>query len=431
MTNLEEHVINLADKVPVREKQYPIPFSTKAAIEDEVQSMLKEGIIERSHSDYSAPVVLVKKPDGTHRFCINYRKLNMKTKFDAEPMNQPDDILANLATKKYFSKLDFTRGFWQIPMEQNSKEYTAFNTQSGCYHFSRLPFGLVNSPATYNRMMRKLLADLEDVDNYVDDVLGHTKSWEEHIFMLKELFERIKRAGLTIKPSKCLFGFRTVKFLGHNVGQGKLTPQDNTVQRILSFPHPTTKKQLRSFLGLIGWYQKFIPNYSLITAPLTNLLQKKQPNALRWNEEHESAFEILKKTIVSEPMLRTPDFNLPFVVQTDASETAIGAALLQEFGDGLLPVAFASRKLQPRETRYTVGERECLAIIFALKKFDRYLYGKEFTLYTDHSSLTHLKQKSPENSRLLRWSLLLGNYKFQVKSIKGKDNVLADFLSRM
>ena len=154
-------------------------------------------------------------------------------------------------------------------------------------------------------------------------------------------------------------------------------------------------------------------------------------NALRWNEEHESAFEILKKTIVSEPMLRTPDFSLPFVVQTDASETAIGAALLQEFGDGLLPVAFASRKLQPRETRYTVGERECLAIIFALKKFDRYLYGKEFTLYTDHSSLTHLKQKSPENSRLLRWSLLLGNYKFQVKSIKGKDNVLADFLSRM
>ena len=280
-------------------------------------------------------------------------------------------------------------------------------------------------------MMRKLLNGVDDVDNYVDDVLGHTSSWEGHISMLREVFERIRQAGLTIKPSKCLFGYFTVKFLGHNVGQGKLTPQDNTVQRILSCSHPTTKKQLRSFLGLVGWYQKFIPNYSMITAPLTTLLQKKQPNVLKWNEEHESAFRILKKAIVSEPMLRTPDFSLPFLVQTDASETAIGAALLQKFGNDVLPVAFASRKLQPRETRYTVGERECLAIIFALKKFDRYLYNKEFILYTDHSSLTSLKQKSPENSRLLRWSLFLENYKFQVKAIKGKENVLADFLSRM
>lgn len=431
LTHLTKHSIELTDKVPVREKPYPLPFATRTAVEEEVQTMLNQGIIERSNSEYNAPVVLVSKPDGSYRFCVNYKKLNTITRFDNEPMNQPDDILANIAGKKYFSKIDFSRGFWQIPMDDDSKKYTAFTTPSGCYNFTRMPFGLVNSPATYNRMMRRLLSGEKEIDNYVDDVLGHTVDWGEHVSMLNRLFSKIREAGLTIRPSKCFLGYETVSFLGHTIGNGNVQPQDCTIQRILDFPSPVTKKQLRSFLGLVGWYQKFIPNYSSITAGLTNLLQKKQPNKLKWEEDHERAFKELKVRITSKPLLRSPNLNLPFIVQTDASAYAVGAVLMQEFEDGRFPIAFASRKLQPRETRYSVCERECLAIVFAINKFDRYLYGKEFVLCTDHASLEYLQKRKSENSRLLRWALFLQNYAFKIKVIKGEENILSDFLSRM
>ena len=225
LTHLECHTIELSDRQSVRERPYPLPFATLEAVEEEVQAMLKEGIIERSKSDFCAPVVLVKKPDGSFRFCVNYKKLNKKTKFDSEPMNHPDNILTKLCGKNFFSKVDFSRGFWQIPMEEDSKEYTAFTTPSGCYH---LPFGLVNSPASYNRMMRKLLYGENEIDNYVDDVLGHTVTWEDHLAMLHRLFTRIREAGLTVRPTKCSLGYETVTFLGHTIGHGRMTPLDNT-----------------------------------------------------------------------------------------------------------------------------------------------------------------------------------------------------------
>ena len=298
-TDLIEHVITLQESGAVRVRPYDLPYATRVAIEKEVNLMLKEGIIERSKSDFCAPVVLVSKPDGSYRFCVNYKRLNKITKFDNEPMTRPDDILSKLSNKKYFSKLDFSRGFWQIPMENQSKEFTAFCTPSGCYHFCVMPFGLVNSPATYNRMMRRLLDGMEDVENYVDDVLGHSVTWEQHLVILRELFARIRKAGLTIRPTKCLFGFESISYLGHCVGHNKITPLDNTVNRILETPPPKTKKQLRSFLGLIGWYQKFIPNYSTVTACLTDLLQKGNPTKLKWQDCHEETFCPLSYTPIS------------------------------------------------------------------------------------------------------------------------------------
>lgn len=209
-----------------------------------------------------------------------------------------------------------------------------------------------------------------------------------------------------------------------------MTPQLDTLEKIRQCCPPSNKKKLRSFLGLTGWYQKFIPNYSKITSSLTDLLRRGSPNKLRWESKHQVSFELLKRSITSSPILRTPDFARPFVVQTDASDTAVGAALLQ-FSNGLFPVAFASRKLQPRETRYSVIERECLAVVFAIKIFERELYGKEFQLCTDHSSLQYLQKKSPDNARLLRWSVFLQNFAFVIKAIPEKENVLSDFLIRM
>ena len=431
VTNLVKHKIELTETEPVREKQYPLPFSTKEVIEKEVESMLKEGIIERSNSSYCAPVVLIKKPDGTFRFCVNFKKLNKVTKFDCEPMNRPESILAKLEGKRYFSKVDFTKGFWQIEMEESSKSLMAFATESGCYQFKRMPFGLVNSPSSYNRLMRELLAGQNNVDNYVDDVLGHTVNWEEHLLVLRNLFESIRQAGLTVRPSKCFLGYNSVEFLGHKVGNGQITPLDRTVQKILEKPHPNTKKELRSFLGLIGWYQKFIPHYACLTNVLTDLLKTGTPARLRWGSNHQEAFEKLKKCIVSAPVLKPPDFAKPFVVQSDASDAGIGAALLQNHQGKLHPILFCSRKLRPREINYSVTEKEALAIIFAVKKFDQYLYGNDFVLHTDHSALEYIQKKKPENARLLRWSLFLLNYRFTVKAIKGCENVLADFLSRM
>ena len=431
VTSLVKHKIELTEAGPVREKQYPLPFSTKEIIEQEVQSMLKEGIIERSNSNYCAPVVLIRKPDNSFRFCVNFKKLNKVTKFDCEPMSRPESILSRLEGKKYFSKVDFSKGFWQIEMEESSKSLTAFVTESGCYQFKRMPFGLVNSPSSYNRLMRELLADQTSVDNYVDDVLAHTVSWEEHLLVLRELFVSIRQAGLTIRPSKCFLGYGTVEFLGHMIGNGKITPLDKTVQRILGKSHPSTKKELRSFLGLIGWYQKFIPHYACLTNVLTDLLKKGTPARLRWGSKHQEAFERLKKCLVSAPVLRPPDFAKPFVVQSDASDAGIGAALLQSHQGKLHPILFCSRKLRPREVNYSVTEKEALAIIFAVKKFDQYLYGNDFLLHTDHSALEYIQKRKPENARLLRWSLFLLNYRFTVKAIKGSDNVLADFLSRM
>ena len=430
-TSLVKHVIKVTDHTPIRERPYPIPFSTREALQNEIENMLQEGIIEKSCTEYCAPIVMVKKPDGSFRFCVNYKKLNKVTKFDCEPMNKPEDIIVTLREKTLFSKIDFCKGFWQIEMDESSKDFTGFVGPNGSYRFARMPFGLVNSPSTYNKMMRKLLHGLNDISNYVDDVLCHTVTWDGHLNVLRALFDRIRESGLTVRPSKCLFGYDTVTFLGHQIGKGRVTPVDDTVDRILKAPVPTTKRQLRSFLGLVGWYQKFIPHYSHVTASLTDLLKTGCPNQLKWRSVHQEAFDRLKRCLTSFPILRAPDFAQPFVVQTDASAFALGAALLQEFEEGLLPVAYASRKLQPRESRYSVVERECLAIIFALKKFDQYLYGREFVLCTDHSALEYLKRKKPENSRLLRWSLLLQNYSFMIRAIKGKDNLLSDFLSRM
>ena len=321
---------------------------------------------------------------------MDYRKVNKLTVFDAEPMTNPEEIFSKMQKSKYFSKMDLSKGYWQVNMEDASKDMTSFITAEGLYRFRRMPFGLVNAGATFNRMMRKVLNGLEDVENFVDDIIEHTREWNDHMRILRELLQKLREAGLTVKPSKCKIGYTQVGFLGHNIGGGSIRPGDEKTHAIAKSVRPKTKKQVRSFLGLVGYYRKFIPNFSTIAAPLTDLTKKFKPNLVDWREEHERAFTTLSRAITESPILCLPDMEKGFFLRTDASDTGIGAVLLQDYLGTKFPVSYASRKLLDRETRYSVIEKECLGIVWGIQKFEQYLYGRKFILQTDHAPLVYL-----------------------------------------
>ncbi|XP_041470756.1 uncharacterized protein LOC121420251 [Lytechinus variegatus] len=430
-TTLGHHDIKLTEDEPRRSKPYPIPHALRQTVKDEVQKMLALGVIEPSNSPFASPIVLVKKPDGSNRFCVDYRRLNQITVFDAEPIPDQEELFTKLSHARYFTKLDLSKGYWQVPMSESAKHLTAFLTPDGLFQFTMMPFGLVNAPATFSRLMRKALEGLHGTLNYIDDILIYSSTWSEHVQALKELFQRLRAANLTAKPSKCHVAQEQVEFLGHVIGKGELAPRPQKVTAINEISKPQTKKQLRSFLGTTNYYRKFIPNYSAIAAPLTDKLKNSERNQVIWGENEEQAFHTLKSKLSNFPILRLPDLTKKFVLRTDASDNGIGAVLLQKHANEKFPVAYASRKLKDSEKDYAVIEKECLAIIWAVKKFETYLYGNQFDLETDHQSLTYIHRTKVANPMVMRWALALQPYRFRLVSIKGSDNVGADLLSRL
>ena len=430
-TSAGVHTILLTSEEPIRQKAYPLPHAKRQVVEDECKKMFEMGVIEHSQSPYASPIVLVKKPDDTYRFCIDFRKLNRITIFDAEPIPNPDEIFVTLSTDKFFTKLDLTKGYWQVPLEESAKAKTAFLTPKGLYQFKVMPFGLVNAPATFSRLMRTVLTGLDHVHNYIDDILIHTQDWHEHLTILKRLLTRLREVKLTVKPSKCSIAYTNVEFLGHKIGNGELRPMQDKLEKIKSAPRPENKKQMRSFLGLCGYYRKFIEDFSTIAAPLTDRTKAREPNKIIWTDREDKAYVTLKDALSSSPILILPNFQDPFVLRTDASDTGIGAVLLQERDEYERPVAYASRKLLPREQKYSAIERECLAVVWGINKFQIYLEGKEFILETDHQPLLYLQRAKLLNNRIMRWALSLQSYRFRIEAIPGKQNVGADFLSRV
>ena len=430
-STIEEHKIELTSQEPIRQKPYPLPYSMREIVQEEIKAMLEAGVIERTDSPYASPIVLVRKKDGTNRFCIDFRRLNKITVFDGEPMPSVADIFVKLQNDIYFSKLDLSKGYWQIPMREEDKAKTAFVTPEGNFQFKKMPFGLVNATATFNRMMRKLLCPVANCDSFVDDILTHTKSWKSELETLRDTFTRLREAHLSLRPSKCYIGYKTLDFTGHKVGQGEIMPQQDKVDKIQNADRPKTKKEVRSFMGLVGYYRDFMPNFSTVAAPLTDLTKKNQPYIVAWTQVHQDAFDELKSMIVKEPVLKMPNFEKPFYLQTDASDCGAGAALLQETDGVKHPIAYFSKKFSPQEKNYSVIEKECLALIMGIRKFQLYLYGTEFIVETDHQPLAFIDHAKVTNSRIMRWALFLQNYKFRIHAIRGKDNVVADYLSRL
>ncbi|KAK7110753.1 uncharacterized protein [Littorina saxatilis] len=432
-TNLTTCRIEVTDKKPVYIRPRPIPHAYVKMVENEVEEMLKLGVIEPANSAYNSPIVLVKKKEeGKYRFCADLRGLNDVTVFDGEPITDVQHLFQSLGKAKYFSKLDLTRGYWGIPIVEEDRDKTAFVTSRGQFRWVNMPFGLKTATGIFNRMMRKLLGPLnrDDVYHFMDDILIATETWEQHMEALKAVLQRLKEANLAAKPSKCYIGFDQLPYLGHEIGHGERWPEDDKIVKIVNAKEPATKKQLRAFLGLTGFYREYLENYSTVVVPLTDMTKKSLPDKLKWSDEAKKSFARLKRMVSEKPVLKMPDFGKDFVLRTDASDRGIGAVLMQLHGEKLHPVAYQSKKLLGAESRYATVEKECLATVWGVQKFERYLYGRHFVLETDHQPLKCL-QRNPTNPRLLRWSLQLQPYSFTINYIPGKDNLGADYLSRI
>jgi hypothetical protein len=396
---------------------------------DEVKELLEQGIIERSTSPYCSPIVLVpKKGTDKKRMCLDLRALNAITVFDAEPIPDQEEIFTKLAGKKYFTKIDLCKGYFQIFISEKDRPKTAFQTPLGLMQFCRVPFGLISAPATFARAMREMLG--EDGINFFDDILVASVNWRHHIQDVRDTFRRLIEFGFTAKPSKVHVGFRKLEFLGHVIGDDELRPTQEKIDNILQIAQPKTKKQVRQLLGTIGYYKKFVPQYATVTAPISDLLKGPQKGPISWTEECSQSLSMIKKLLSSEPVLKLPDTAKPMRVRSDASAVGIGGVLIQEHEGLLHPVAFASRKLLDRETRYSTIERECLAIVWTISKFQKYLWGKPFHLETDHRPLQYLTSTSFKNARIMRWSLQLQEFKFSISALPGEHNMFADIVSR-
>ncbi|KAL8609650.1 hypothetical protein ACOMHN_049730 [Nucella lapillus] len=432
-TTLETYTVELTTKQPVHVKAYPIPYATRQVVEEEVEKMLELGVIEPSRSPYSAPVVIVRKKSGEHRFCVDYRRLNNVTKVDAEVIPNVEDLFAQISTpkSKYFTRIDLSKGYWQIALSEDSKEATAFSTPTGLFQWRVLPFGMVNAPAVFTRMMRKLLKGLKGVENFMDDILIASETWEEHMSQLAEVLLRLRRANLTARPTKCQIGYPDLEFLGFVVGENTKQPEKSKIERMLSSARPKSKTEVRSLLGLIGFYREFVPNFAAITSPLSDLTKKGQPPVVQWTEAAEKALKTVKERLGTYPILKLPDMSKQFTLRTDASGVGLGAVLLQEYDGQKFPVKYASRKLSKCEQGYATVETECLAVVWGVQKFQKYLYGNQFTIETDHQPLTFLQEARLKNSRVLRWAMALQPYRYHIDYIPGRENVGADYLSRV
>ena len=451
-TNLVEHEIKLTNNDPIKERYRKIPPAMYAEVKEHLREMLEKGVIRESKSPYSSPVVLVrKKRDNSLRFCIDYRRLNAITKRDATDLPRIDESFEALKGAKIFSTLDLIKGFWQVPMKEEDKEKTAFTVGPlGHYECEVLPFGLTNSPATFQAMMEKCLGDINliEIILYLDDINVFSCTVDEHIERLDHVFTRLAAAGLKLQPEKCRLFQCEAKFLGHVVSESGIQTDPEKVEAVKSWPVPQSINDVRKFLGFAGFYRRFIAGFSKIAQPLHAMLKGLETRTLKsgkkkrgpakgqkflWGSTQQEAFDNLREKLISAPVLAYADYTKPFIVHTDASLDGLGAAIYQVQDDGKeRVVAYASRSLGPTEVNYPPHKLEFLALKWAVTdKFHDYLYGQpDFKVRTDNNPLTYVLSSAKLDATGHRWLAELQNYNFHIEYKAGKLNKDADGLSR-
>ena len=441
-TNIVRHEVRTTGE-PFALKHYKTPITLRPLVKQHIKEMLKYQIIRPSNGPYRSPVLMVKKKTGDLRFCVDYRRLNKQTIKDKYPLPRIDDTLDFLHGAKYFSTIDLLSGYWQIEIEEEDKYKTAFTTEFGHYEFNRMPFGLCNAPGTFQRLMESILQPIlgEYALVYIDDVIVYSKTIEEHAVHLEEVFKLLAAAGLKIKRSKCLFAREKVNYLGHVVSAKGVAPDKKKIKAIEKFPTPTNVDQVRSFVGLASYYRRFIRNFAEKAHALTNLTRKSV--AWKWGPDEQSAFDSIRKCLMTKPILRYPDFAKEFIIHTDASGYGIGAVLSQiqsspithgtdesETEEREVVIAYTSKHLNDAQAKWSTTEKEAYAIVHAVKTFQHYLYGTNFTVVTDHRPLEYMMSKKEPSGRLARWSLFLQPFNLGITYRPGKSNQNADCLSR-
>jgi hypothetical protein len=427
-----KHRINTGDATPIKIRPYRLSPAENEKASTEIKEMLANKVIRKSQSPWAAPIVLVKKPDGSTRFCVDYRKLNQVTKKDVYPLPRIDDTLDKMKGMKYYTSMDLASGYWQVEIQEEDKEKTAFICAMGLFEFNVMPFGLSNAPATFQRMMDEVVADMDwrVGSDYLDDLLVGSLSFEEHLRDLEKVFQRLSQYGLSAKLSKCRFFKTKLLYLGHEISGEGIRPNPAKTSAITRMKPPINIHGLRRFLGMTSYYRRFIRNYAHIADPLTKLLQK--DTVYKWNSACQQAFDTLKDKLKSPPILAYPDFKEPFILHTDASAIGLGVILSQIIKGNEVVIAYASRTVSKEERQWGITELECLAVIWGLKIFRHYIYGRTVTVWTDHSALTTLRNKRDElTGRLGRWALKLQEYDLEIKHRPGTTHTNADALSRM
>jgi len=403
-----------------------LPPDQKDEVEKQLREMLQKGLIRHSSSPFASPVLLVRKKDGSWRFCIDYRKLNALTIKNKHPMPVVEELLDELAGSAWFSKLDLRSGYHQIRVAPQDIHKTAFRTHQGLYEFVVMPFGLTNAPATFQGLMNDVFAPLlrKGVLVFMDDILIYSENLDSHAQLLAAVLQLLADHNLFAKTSKCSFAQPTIEYLGHVISRAGVATDPHKIQAVQDWPAPRNIKDVRGFLGLTGYYRRFIKHYSLISRPLTLLLKKDTPFV--WTSTTQEAFDVLKHALVSAPVLALPQFQKPFILETDASDHGVGAVLMQEGH----PIAFLSQALCPKNAALSTYEKECLAILMAVDKWRPYLQAKPFIIRTDHKSLLHLTEQKIHTKIQQKALFKLMDLDYSIQYKKGNTNTTADSLSR-
>lgn len=428
------HSIDTGDAKPFKQKQYLMSPYMLNHLNQELDKMLKLKVIEPSHGAWSSPVLLVKKANGEYRFCFDGRVLNSVTVPDRYPLPHIERILGMLRDAHFISSIDLRAAFWQIPLDEASKEKTGFTVPGrGMFRFTVTPFGLCNSAQTQQRLMDAVFGpELEpNIFCYLDDIIVVSKTFEEHVCLLETVKKRLKDANLRVNIEKCEFFKNSLRYLGYIVDGDGLRTDPDKVSAMVNYPRPKTATEMKRFVGMCSWYRRFVPHFSTLMSPINDLLkQKKKKQELEWNAAAEEAFIKIKQALVSAPVLRCADFEKPFTVQCDASDTGLGGVLTQEINGEEVVIAFCSRAMSKAERNYCITQRELLALLFCIEKFRPYIEGTHFKVITDHYSLLWLNKLKEPTGKLARWSLKLQQYTFELIHRKGKFNVVPDALSR-